>query len=240
MNAKNKKILISLVSILLILDVPLVLYLFNFKNTAFDENFYKKEFQKYNVYGKLQDYDVEKINNDVLNYLKSEKEESIKNDFFIQREKEHLLDVKNLIQKTINFYYFSLILFFILLISLAFLLDQNIKIVKHFGIIFIISGALTFFEAFAFFAAVNMNFSSAFDIFHNTFFQRGTYTFDPSFENIVNLYPEQLFFGIAQRIIFNTLIFSFFLSLAGILFLAAVKYNALKIKKYIKGIKNRR
>src|SRR3989338_3657144 len=208
MNAKNKKILISLVSILLILDVPLVLYLFNFKNTAFDENFYKKEFQKYNVYGKLQDYDVEKINNDVLNYLKSEKEESIKNDFFIQREKEHLLDVKNLIQKTINFYYFSLILFFILLISLAFLLDQNIKIVKHFGIIFIISGALTFFEAFAFFAAVNMNFSSA--------------------------------FGIAQRIIFNTLIFSFFLSLAGILFLAAVKYNALKIKKYIKGIKNRR
>ena len=130
MDKKNKNLLILIISALLIIDTSFFLYLFNFKNISFDENFYKKEFQKYNVYGKLQAYDVEKINNEVLNYLKSEKEQKlIQNNFFSQREKEHFLDVKNLVQKTVRFYYFSFVLFFILLISLVFLLDKNIKIV---------------------------------------------------------------------------------------------------------------
>ena len=146
----NKKLLI-LISVLLIIDIPFILYLSNFNSIGFDENFYKKEFQKYDVYGTLGDYDIEKINDDVLNYLRYGEEGFIENNFFNEREKVHLLDVKNLIQKTIKFYYFSIILFFLLLVSLISLLNKNIKIIKYLGMIFLISGLLTFLDAFVFF-----------------------------------------------------------------------------------------
>ena len=136
MVSMDKKALILIISTLLIIDISFLLYLLNFSNVAFDGNFYKKEFQKYDVYVKLKNYDIEKINNDVLDYLKHEKDEKlIENNFFNEREKLHLLDVKNLVQKTVKFYYFSMILVFTLLISLVFLLNKNIKIIKYLGII---------------------------------------------------------------------------------------------------------
>ena len=145
---KDRKILI--ISILLIIDIQFILYLSNFNSLGFDENFYRAEFQKYGVYENLDGYDIEKINTDVLDYLRYGKG-LIENDFFNEREKEHLLDVKNLIQKTIKFYYFSIILFFLLLVSLISLLNKNIKIIKYLGMIFLISGLLTFLDAFVFF-----------------------------------------------------------------------------------------
>ena len=232
MIGMNKRALILIISILLIIDIPFLLYLLNFSNAAFDENFYKKEFQKYDVYGNLKNYDIEKINNDVLDYLKYEKNKKlIENDFFNEREKLHLLDVKNLIQKTVELYYFLMSLFFILLVSLVFLLNKNIKIVKHLGIIFLIAGFLTILDTFIFYIAINSNFSFAFDIFHNAFFEQGSFLFDSSSENIVNLYPNGLFFDIARRIAINTLIFSSLVFLTGALFLATIKYKTLKIRK---------
>lgn len=234
----NKKALILIISTLLVIDIPFLLYLLNFSNVAFDGNFYKKEFKKYDVYGNLENYDIEKINNDVLDYLKYGKNEKlIENDFFNEREKLHLLDVKELIQKTAKLYYFLIILFFILLASLIFLLNRNVKIVKYFGMIFLISGLLAVLDAFIFYIAINSDFSFAFDIFHNAFFEQGSFLFDPGSENIVNLYPNELFFDIALRIVINTLIFSSLVFLTGALFLAVIKFKTLKIKKYIKGIK---
>ena len=66
----NKKLFTLIVSILMVLDVPFIIYGFNFNSVAFDEDYYKKEFSKYNVYGNLENYAIEKINSDVLNYLK--------------------------------------------------------------------------------------------------------------------------------------------------------------------------
>jgi integral membrane protein (TIGR01906 family) len=230
----NKKRLALIISILLIIDIPFILYLSNSNNLAFDENFYKKEFEKYNVYDSLEDYDIEEINSELLNYLKYEKNDVlIDNDFFNEREKTHLLDVKNLIQKTILLYYFTIILFFILLISLIFLLKRNITIIKYLGIIFLISGLLTFLDAFAFFAIINSDFASSFDVFHSIFFEQGSFLFDPSSENIVVLYPESLFFDITYSIAISTLIFSFLMFLVGILFLVIIKYKTGKFNKKI-------
>ena len=103
----NKRLFISIVSILMILIVPVVIYLYNFNSIAFDENFYKKEFSKYNVYNNLKNNYIENINNDVLNYLQFEKNNNlIENNFFNEREKIHLLDVKDLIQTILSIYYF--------------------------------------------------------------------------------------------------------------------------------------
>ena len=117
---ESKKLFLLIVSVLMVLTIPFIIYGYNFNSVAFDESLYKKEFSKYNVYTKLKNYDIEIINNDVLNYLKNVKNNNlIKNDFFNEREKTHLLDVKILISKVLSIYYFSVILFLLLFITVC-------------------------------------------------------------------------------------------------------------------------
>ena len=207
---KYKKSLLLVISIVMVFLIPMILYLFNFNSVAFDKNFYKKEFSKYNVYTNLNNYNVEKINDDVLNYLKFEKNnELINNNFFNDREKLHLLDVKNLIQKTFVVYYFSLILFLLFFVILIFLLNFDYKvIVERFFVIMFFGSLLTLLDAFLFFILSNINFNFVFDFFHKMFFSVGTYTFNPEFEKIVVLYPENLFFDVLIKIIKKTILSS--------------------------------
>jgi len=211
---KNKKIIMLTISILMVLLVPIILYLFNFNIIAFNENFYKKEFARYDVYSTLNEHDIEKINSDVLNYLENERENKlINNDFFNYREQAHLLDVKNLIQKTLVIYYTSVILFILLFIVLIILLDFNIKkIAKRFLLILFFGSALTLIDAFLFFLLSNINFDFLFRFFHKTFFPVGTFTFNPEFEDIVVLYPEKLFFDALIKIITKTILSSVILT----------------------------
>jgi len=207
---KNKELFLLTISILMILIVPIVIYLYNFNSIAFDENFYKKEFSKYNVYNNLKDYDIEKINNDVLTYLKFEKSDMlIGNDFFNEREKIHLLDVKDLIQTILSIYYFSMISIILLVITLIIFLKFNFKIIaKKLLIILAVGNLLTLLDAVLFFLLSNFNFDFVFDLFHKTLFSPGTFTFNPEFENIVVLYTENLFSDFLVKIISNTILSS--------------------------------
>ena len=82
--------------------VPIILYLYSFDSIAFEEDLYKNEFLKYNVYASLNDYDIDKVNSEVIKYLKNKKgNKLIDNEFFNEREQLHLLNVKNLIKKAI-------------------------------------------------------------------------------------------------------------------------------------------
>lgn len=218
---KHKRLLELIVSILMVLTMPFMIYGFNFNAVAFDKNLYKEEFSKYNVYGNLKDYNIESINNDVLNYLQSGKNnELIENDFFNEREKTHLLDVKHLIEKVLAAYYFSIILFLLLFILLGFLVNFNFKIiVKKLLIITVIGSLLALLDAVAFFLLSNFNFNFVFDLFHKSFFSFGTYTFDPSYENIVVLYPQNLFFDFLVKIIFNAIFSSIVLLFFSIIFI---------------------
>jgi len=218
---KHKKLFVNIISILMVLLLPLILYGFNSNSVAFDGDLYKKEFLKYNVYDNLKDYDIELINNDVLDYLLNEKSSNpIENDFFNEREKTHLLDVKNLIQKVLAIYYYSMILFLLLFVVLILLLNFNfMAIFKKTLLILFIGSILTLLDAAAFFLLSNLNFDFTFDLFHKTFFNPGTFTFNPEFENIVVLYPEILFFDFLIKIIFKTILSSTIILFFSIAFL---------------------
>ena len=51
----NKKSILLIISTLIIILVPIILYGFNFNSTAFDRDLYKEEFLKYDVYNNLKD-----------------------------------------------------------------------------------------------------------------------------------------------------------------------------------------
>ena len=119
MKKKRIKIFSWAIIILLIIQIPFFLYLLNFRLIAFNEGYYKSEFKKYGVYGKFPDEDINRINFGLLHYLRYDKTGNlIDSDFFNQNEKEHLLDVKKLVQSTLFFFYFIILNMVILVIVL--------------------------------------------------------------------------------------------------------------------------
>ena len=84
----KKKMLCWIIIILLIIHIPLFLYMLNFRLTAFNEDYYKSEFKKYKIYDEFPEEDINKINQDLLEYLKNDRTNSlIASDFFTQKEK---------------------------------------------------------------------------------------------------------------------------------------------------------
>jgi len=70
----NKKFIVYFLIILLIFNITWLIYISSFNLAVFhNKNFYKKEFTKLGVYDDLKDYDVDKINNEVLDYLSNKK-----------------------------------------------------------------------------------------------------------------------------------------------------------------------
>ncbi|MBI2208918.1 DUF1461 domain-containing protein [Candidatus Woesearchaeota archaeon] len=208
MDYKNLALLV--ISVAMALLVPIMIYGHSFNSVAFEREFYKKEFLEYGVYNTFQDYDVDNINNEVLNYLKGEKNNAlIENNFFNEREKAHLLDVKNLVHKELNIYYVSIILFLILSASLVFLLGFDPKVIlQRFLLILLFGSILALVIAFLLFVISKTDFGFAFYLLHKTFFPVGTYTFNPEFERIVVLYPESLFSDAFAKIISKTILSS--------------------------------
>lgn len=205
---KQSELFVKVISVLMIISVPIILCGFNFNSIAFDRGLYKEEFSKHNVYSNLDNYDVEKINDEVLNYLVSRDNGLIENNFFNEREKTHLWDVKILIRGFLSAYYFSIISFLPLIAILFLLMDFDFRnISKKLLVILIFGSLLTFFEAVLIYLLPNFNFDFAFDAFHKTFFSPGTYLFNPQFEGIVVLYPGNLFLDLLVRMIFS-IIFS--------------------------------
>ena len=215
-----KKLITWVLIFLIIVNIPFILYFSNLRILLYNENYYKKEFQKYNVYQNLKDYDIEEINKDVLGYFRN-KDELIRNDFFNEKEKSHLLDVKKLVNDI--FYLFKLlILNFIVLLVLLYFINKT-KFIKYFGFSLAAGGILTFLHAFFFWLTVKFNFGETFTIFHKLFFT-GNWMFSPLANKIIILYPEGFFFDFAYDIVVRTLILAFILIVIGlILFLRAKK-----------------
>ena len=213
MNYSN--LFIFAILALLGLLVPVILLVFSFNTVVFNENFYKNEFLKYKVYAHLTDYDVEKINNGVLFYLKGQKNnELIASSFFNNREKQHLLDVKGLIAKLLFVYKFSIFLFFLLFLGLCFLFNFKFrKILEKFLLSLFFGSLLLLTVGISLFFLWNSDFYFIFDAFHENFFKAGTFSFDPNFEKIVVLYQENLFFDTLSKILLKSILSSAIISL---------------------------
>lgn len=214
MNKNTKKKIIFIIAILLIIEIPFILYLFNSNLVAFNEKFYKKEFLKYNIYQKFPDKDIDAINSNLLDYLRYDKtDEYIKIDLFNQEEKEHLLDVKNLIQKSMIFLN-TLIILVIILIAALFLIDKK-KFIRKLSLAFIWGGIITLIDALCFALLIKINFNFIFTLFHKLFFKQGTWLFEAG-SNIIKLYPSEFFSDIALHIATKTLILAFIFTIMGL------------------------
>jgi len=187
----KKVILIILISLLPIL---LSSYL-----VIFNDNFFKGEFFKYNVYQKFPDVDLDKYHEDVLGYLTGNQDNMPSEIILNERELKHMEDVRNVF----GIYILLLQIVIVGIIALAFFAEDLSNILKKAGVISIVLSILLL--VFFFFT-----FNFSFEVFHNLFFEEGSYLFLPT-DSIINIYPQGLFFDIFTRVFFISMLISIIL-----------------------------
>ncbi len=202
---------LTISKLLLILFLPFILFLIVLNFIGFDNLFYKEKFSEYGIRQNIPETDS--LHQKVIDFIKGKANELPRQ--FNEREKQHLLDVRNVIKALTIALYVFIILFVILLIVSFYILKINNYIVNFVGKVLIFGGFLTIALALALFLFINYDFAKAFESFHSLFFEKGTYAFDPAKEIIVKLYPEQLFMELGVKISKWVIISSFVIILLG-------------------------
>jgi integral membrane protein (TIGR01906 family) len=164
--------------------------------------FYEKQFEKNGVYERYGEETTNTESQEILTYIKDKHKEIINSDFFSDRDKQHMIDVKYLIQKTYPIKYaLTAIVVFMFLPFLILNRKQYNKILhdlfEYTGALLIalpiISGVATFiFQDF---------FTKAFTQFHYWFFNNDLWILDSRVDNLINLFPESFFEAFTVRII---------------------------------------
>ena len=187
---------LTLSRFLLVLILPLLIFLLALNFLGFDNLFYTEKFSEYNIQQNVPGADS--LHEKVMNFINGKTDELPKE--FDYREKQHLLDVRNLIKISTVILYTLIVLFLLLLVASSIILKANNYVINFVGKVLIFGGFLTVTLAALLFLFINSDFSTAFESFHQMLFEKGTYSFDPAKEIITNLYPEQLFMDLGLRI----------------------------------------
>lgn len=197
--------------------IPFLILLFSFRLVVFDVGFYKLEFEKYYVYDK---FDKEIVDSSVENLITYMKFGVPLSDFFNEKEKAHMVDVKNIIQKLL------LVLYLLLSIVIVSLFSSR----KYFLRSIFYGGIFTLVILLLFFILSYTSFDFIFYKFHELSFNNELWKLNPEVDNLKSLLPDGFFYDALIRIIFISSITSVVFVLIGFFGLKNFKYS----KKFVK------
>lgn len=203
MYNRINKILFTLVLIFL----PVILLLSSVEKVAYDIDYYKSQYEKYNIYRNIGIDEIELIKSteSLLDYIRGKRnnldfEAEVKGEkveFFSPRDKLHMIDVKYLFQlgHIIRNGLILLMTFIIILIKINIKLKINIEKCLLFSSII---GIMPFIIIII---LINIDFNRYFTVFHEIFFSNDLWLLDPSTDRLVNIFPEEFFANTAIRIL---------------------------------------
>ncbi len=189
-------------TIILIVALILVVFLGNFRLLLFNDIFYEKEFDKLNVYEKIPKEEAIKNTNILLE--KIHYNTPIETDFFNEKEKQHMDDVQNLMQKA----------FFLLSISVIAVIIFSILNIKRLSTPFIISG--TIIILLVIFSSL-INFDKVFLQLHEISFTNDLWKLNPQTDNLIKLFPQQFFYDFVKTVFIKSALIGLILILSGLL-----------------------
>ncbi len=153
-------------------------------------------------------YDYNGEQQEVINYLsgKGELSEELIGKEFSEKEKEHLEDVKKVMNGFNVLFYLLLI---ILIILGIFLFKRN-----ELGHGLINGGVWSAVFLAVFLIIIFIDFENSFNVFHQIFFPQGNWQFE-SGSRLITLFSADFFAGITKRILMNAALFVFVFVLSG-------------------------
>lgn len=211
--------------VLLMLTIPFLIFLGAANLIALDKSYYTSKFSEYGMNIPKANF----LNEKTIDFV-SGKNDELPN-VYNEREKQHLVDVRNIVKISRMVLYSSMLLFISFLLASALIIRMNRNLANFIGKVLAYGGILTIMLAALLIFLINLNFTSAFESFHKLFFQQGTYTFDTANEMIVRLYPEQLFIDLGLRILKWVLLLSAFLVIFSIFLIFKSKSKKNKNKQ---------
>ena len=193
------------------------LILINFNFLIFNHGFYKSQFEKLNVYETFGSKgNVDDQSEKLIGYLCCGKE--LDSDFFGERERLHLADVKKII---ILNQVASVLLTVLVLAELLILILKKDE--KEFAKTVMGASAITVFAVIFLWLSALFNFDWFFLKFHFLAFDNDLWQLSES-ANLIKLFPQRFFVNFANRIAIQTLAISAGLFLVSYYFVK--KYDA--------------
>jgi len=155
-------------------------------------SFFDKAFSQYGVSEMYSD--VSFFHSGVMDYIVDRNEEMPLSIYLNERELTHMEDVKE------GFFYFNLVFLLVLAGSVLLLLLIS---KREIGRVFLYGGIFSLELGVLLLLSFGLNFNGANDVFHSLFFTGDSWLFEVS-DNIVNIYPQGLFFDLFKGIFLMT------------------------------------
>ncbi len=217
MNMKNNNKWIAIISVILGILFPFIIFVTAVEGAVFDKTFFMQQMQANDVVENTGIYpdDMKLVVDEILSFLKGDradfdiqarltqknpKQELAYVSIFNQKEITHMVDVRDLFQFFLALRDIALAAALILFVVL---LEQDpAAIIKslfygsaiYLGIFIIIGGCFIF------------NFDASFTLFHKLFFSNNLWLMDPATDRIIWIVPEPFFFNLISRMVIYTLV----------------------------------
>lgn len=174
---------------------------------TFNPGFYAAEYDKYAIYqgiGMTKE-DLMEVTRQLLAYMKGEKDDLVvethvygeSREFFNQREKDHMIDVKELFQLGFLLRHIGVILFLAAPLLLFFCGVRPTAVITK----AILIGNVSFLATFgAIVFLISLDFDRAFTLFHQIFFRNDLWILNPETDLLINIVPLPFFIDIASLV----------------------------------------
>lgn len=189
------------IDLLLVLTLLLIVLLGSFSFLLYFDYFYANEFTVNGVYDKFSVKEVNAANKALLDYFESK--DNLDTNFFNSKEKIHLKDVKELIDKSMVVFNAALIIFTLSLYFLYMKKDYNLIFKSLFISLFSLIIILISFFSLAYF-----DFSNMFVGFHYLAFNNNLWQLNPETDNLVVMFPEVFFYDFFKFLLIISLLIS--------------------------------
>ncbi len=220
-----KKILTALI-ILLCVSTAVMIYISNLQSTAFNLGLYEDKYEEFNIYDRFpDDTDLKNETTNLITYMESGEGE-LQSDFFNEREKTHMVEVRTLFRASQMMLNIAVAISIITLFLIFYILRHLHMKMSEKGIDQLLKGIFTRFLIWTgwivdgiaiLLAIIAMTFSTSFIRFHELFFRTDTWILNPATDNMINMFPQEFFLDMFLRIIFMSILFATVMLVAGYL-----------------------
>lgn len=231
------KIIRTIFAVLFVLLMPVLLLLTDVQLIAYDRDYYRAEYIKYDIpehIGMNMDnlmYSTEQL----LLYLDNKRDDlnfkaeftKGKEEFFSQRDKYHMIDVKGLFVKgrlirNVSFIY---VICFILFFFRKKDTKRQLRRIAKYGIAVAAAGIA---PVLILIVLMNMDFYKYFTIFHEIFFTNDLWLLDPAADRLINIFPQDFFTDMAFSISYLYIAEMVVILMGSLLILTFIKKTPIK------------
>ncbi|MBS4540119.1 TIGR01906 family membrane protein [Clostridium sp. D2Q-11] len=193
------------ISIIFVISLIITILFIDVQISTFDKEFYSNKFDEYNIQGitKIEKDTLMEVTDELLKYMKGKRDDLIiraevngkEEVVFEERERLHMVDVKDLFEKGFIIKNIAII---ILIISLFFIIKFYPKILYK---LLMISSIVPILILGLFGIAISINFNKYFTIFHEILFTNDLWLLNPKTDILIQMLPLDFFYSISMRIL---------------------------------------